>query len=168
MGAPAILRKLTETMPPTIERISAATPEIEQLLTELDRELTVGYDPDQHHALSLPELFQPHIRFYIARTDGTAVGCGGVALFADFAEVKRMYTRPQARGQGVATGIMHRLEAETRAASLPALRLETGVYQNEALAFYERMGFRRIGPFGVYRTKPPHTIELSIFYEKPL
>jgi hypothetical protein len=29
-------------------------------------------------------------------------GCGGVAIFDDCAEVKRMYTRPVARGRGVA------------------------------------------------------------------
>lgn len=151
-----------------IELAPAATPEIEQLLTELDQELTVGYDPDQHHALSLPELFQDHIRFFLARADGAAVACGGVALFKDFAEVKRMYTRPAVRGRGIAMQIMQRLESAARGASLPALRLETGVYQTAAIAFYERMGFRRIAPFGVYLEKPPHTIELSVFYEKAL
>lgn len=152
----------------TIELVPAATPEVEQLLTELDQELTVGYDPDQHHALSLPELFQDHIRFFLARDGSAAVGCGGVALFEDFAEVKRMYTRPQARGRGIATRLMQQLEGEARGVGLPSLRLETGIYQTEAIAFYERMGFRRIGPFGVYATKPPHTIELSVFYEKSL
>lgn len=155
-------------MPLTIERIEAPTPEIEQLLTELDQELTIGYSPDQHHALSLPELFQDHIRLFLARDGSAAVGCGGVALFDGFAEVKRMYTRPRARGRGIATGIMQRLESEARAARQPSLRLETGVYQTEAIAFYERMGFRRIAPFGDYTTKPPHTIELSVFYEKVL
>jgi len=155
-------------MPLTIERIPAPTPEVEQLLAELDQELTVGYAPDQHHALSLPELFKDHLRFFIARSEGVALGCGGVALFDGFAEVKRMYTRAPARGRGVATAIMEQLEVAARAANLPFLRLETGIYQTAAVAFYERVGFRRIGPFGVYLDKAPHTVELSVFYEKTL
>jgi putative acetyltransferase len=42
------------------------------------------------------------VRFFIARLEKLAVGCGGVALFDDYAEVKRMYTRPAARGLGLA------------------------------------------------------------------
>jgi ribosomal protein S18 acetylase RimI-like enzyme len=34
------------------------------------------------------------------------------------------------------------------------------MYQTEAIALYERMGFRRIPPFGDYREDP-----LSLFYE---
>jgi ribosomal protein S18 acetylase RimI-like enzyme len=43
------------------------------------------------------------------------------------------------------------------------LRLETGIYQREAIALYERMGFNRIPPFGEYKEDP-----LSLFYEKQL
>ena len=40
------------------------------------------------------------------------------------------------------------------------MRLETGIYQSEAIRLYERFGFRRVGPFGAYRNDP-----LSAFYE---
>jgi hypothetical protein len=29
-------------------------------------------------------VFEPHVRFFIARLGGQAVGCGAVALFADY------------------------------------------------------------------------------------
>jgi putative acetyltransferase len=152
----------------SIEPVPAATAEAIELIAELDRALGALYAEEQRHGLSLDRLFQDHIRFFLARWDGRAVGCGGVALFADFAEVKRMYTRAQARGRGVATALLRRLEAEARAAGAPVLRLETGVHQREAIAFYERMGFRRRGPFGPYAEMPPNAIATSLFYEKPL
>jgi putative acetyltransferase len=40
------------------------------------------------------------------------------------------------------------------------LRLETGIYQSEAIGLYERFAFRRTAPFGSYRDDP-----LSVFYE---
>jgi len=41
------------------------------------------------------------------------------------------------------------------------LRLETGIYQVEAVGLYERHGFLRRAPFGEYREDP-----LSIYLEK--
>ncbi|WP_363331145.1 GNAT family N-acetyltransferase [Bradyrhizobium sp.] len=73
-------------------------------------------------------LFQPHILFFLARLNGAAVGCGGMALFADFAEVKRMYVREAVRGRGVAQALLARIETEARAAGLSscAWRRENG------------------------------------------
>jgi putative acetyltransferase len=41
------------------------------------------------------------------------------------------------------------------------LRLETGIYQTEAIGLYESSGFQRRPPFGEYKDDP-----LSIYYEK--
>jgi len=108
------------------------------------------------------------MRFFVARLDGEAAGCGGVALFDGYAEVKRMYTRPGSRGRGVAKAVLLRLEAEACAAHEPVLRLETGIRQTEAIGLYERMGFRPCAAFGDYAAMPAGAIELSAFYEKPL
>ena len=94
------------------------------------------------------------------------MGCGGVALFADFAEVKRMYVRPQARGQGVADAIMARLIAETRGAGLSVLRLETGTASFAAIHFYRKSGFRDCSAFEPYASLPPHRIAASTFLER--
>ncbi len=94
------------------------------------------------------------------------MACGGVAFCDGYAEVKRMYSKPSVRGRGVAKALLRRLEAEARAAGATLLRIETGLYQLEALRFYEGAGFRRRGPFGPYAELPPRAIELSLFYEK--
>jgi GNAT superfamily N-acetyltransferase len=152
----------------TIDPVPALTREVEELLTELDEILGAVYAPEQRHALSIDRLFQPDIRFYLARLDGEAMGCGGVALFDDYAEVKRMYARVPARGRGIGKALLARLEAEAREAGKSLLRLETGIHQTAAIGLYERWGFRRRGPFGHYAELPPDAIATSLFYEKPL
>jgi putative acetyltransferase len=151
-----------------IERVIEATAELRDLIGELDAVLGVAYEPHQRHGLSIAALFEPHVRFFVVRLDGVAVGCGGVALFDDYAEVKRMYTRPAARGRGLAKAVLRRIEDEARAAGKPVLRLETGPYQREAIGLYQNSGFARCGPFGHYAQMPARNIELSLFFEKPL
>ena len=151
----------------TIERAQAPTPEVVELLTELDAALA-GYAADQRHALSIDKLFQPDVRFFVARLDGAAVACGGVAFYDGYAEIKRMYSKPAVRGRGVAKAMLRRLEAEARTAGATLLRIETGLYQAEALRFYEAAGFRRCGPFGPYAEMSAHAIETSLFYEKAI
>src|SRR5882724_919444 len=88
----------------TIERVIQATPEVHDLIGELNDVLGAAYEAHQRHGLSIEQRFEPHVRFFLARLDGIAVGCGGVAMFDDYAEVKRMYTRPSVRGRGLAKG----------------------------------------------------------------
>jgi putative acetyltransferase len=149
-----------------IELAQTATQEVRALVGELETVLAAEYTPEQRHGLAVDALFQPHIRFFLARLDGQAVGCGGVALFSDFAEVKRMYVRDAARRRGVAAALLARLEMEARGAGIPWLRLETGDSQIAAMQLYARSGFQRCGAFGDYTLMPPQSIVTSVFFEK--
>jgi putative acetyltransferase len=149
-----------------IEAVPTATDEVRSFVDELETLLSVEYPPEQRHGLALDAIFQPHIRFFLARLRGEAVGCGGVALFADFAEAKRMYVREAARGKGVADVILARIEQEVSDAGLDVLRLETGERQVAALRFYERAGFQRCPAFGAYTLMAPQSIATSVFLEK--
>jgi putative acetyltransferase len=152
----------------TIERAVEVTPEVRDLIGELNDVLGCTYEEHQRHGLSIEQLFEPNVRFFLARLDGLAVGCGGVATFDDYAEVKRMYTRPAARGRGVAKALLRRIEDEARGADKSVLCLETGTYQQAAIGLYGRAGFRPRGPFGPYAAMPPRNIETSLFFEKVL
>jgi putative acetyltransferase len=151
-----------------IELAPTATDDVRTLISELDRTLAAEYSPEQRHGLALDAIFQPHIRFFLARLNGTAVGCGGVALFADFAEVKRMYVRDSARGRGVAQALLTRIETTAREAGHIVLRLETGERQSPALKFYARAGFQSGAAFGDYAAMPPQATATSVFMEKRL
>jgi putative acetyltransferase len=142
------------------------------LVEALERELSADYLPEQRHGFSVDAIFRAHpdyrMRFFLARLDGEAVGCGGVALFADLGEVKRMYVRPDVRGRGVAQAVLARIEDEARNAGLDLLKLETGDRAFAAHKMYERAGFRRCDAFGVYASMGSEQIGTSLFYEKRL
>jgi putative acetyltransferase len=151
-----------------IELALNATDDVRLLIGELEAVLAAEYPPEQRHGLALDAIFQPHVRFFLATRHGAAVGCGGVALFPDFAEVKRMYVRHTARGQGIADAILARIERETRSAGLSLLRLETGTRQIAAMRLYARKGFRECAAFGDYALMAPNAIAGSVFLEKRL
>ena len=69
----------------------------------------------------------------------------------DFAEVKRMYVRPTARGRGVAQAILAKLEEEARARGKSRLMLETGDVRHDAMRLYERAGFARCACWAMTR-----------------
>jgi putative acetyltransferase len=151
-----------------VEQVASPTAEVRLLIGELDAELLRHYPPEQRHGLALEAIFQPHIRFFIAWLDGAPAGCGGVALFADFAELKRMYVREEARGRGVADAILAHLATAASDTGLTLLRLETGTRQQAAIRFYRRAGFAPCPAFPPYSTMPAATIVTSLFMEKQI
>ena len=151
-----------------LERAMQPTEEVVALLGELNRALDVGYAPDQKHALSVDQLFQPNIRFFLARLDDVAVACGGIGFYEGYAELKRMYAKPEVRGKGVAKALLQRLETEARALGVMVVHIETGNLQHEAMRFYEREGYARCAAFGPYAAMAPTAIATSVFYAKVL
>src|SRR6187455_1248869 len=148
-----------------LTQVTAATEDARQLIGELDAYLSQDYSAEQQHGLSVERVFQPGVVFFVAHLDGAAVGCGAIALADGFAEVKRMYVRPSARGRGVAQAILGRLEEEARSRGKKRLTLETGDVRYDAHRLYERAGFTRCGAFGEYLKMAPHAIERSVFME---
>lgn len=155
-------------MPLVIELVESPNDDVRLLIGELDAELAAHYAAEQQHGLSVDRVFRPEILFFIARLDGEPVGCGGIALNDGFAELKRMYVRPPARGRGVAQALLARFEQEAIARGVPRLVLETGDVQHAAIRVYERAGFTRCPAFGAYAAMPPLAVERSVFFEKPL
>lgn len=140
------------------------TPDAIALITELEATLEPLYPRESRHGFSIERLITEDVPFFVLRSDGIAAGCGGVKLLGtDYGEIKRMYVRPQFRGQGLAKLILNHLSSYAQSKGVTLLRLETGIHQHEAIALYERMGFYRIPPFGEYREDP-----LSLFYEKAI
>lgn len=103
--------------------------------------------------------------FFVAfGDDDTPLGCGGVrALDATEAEVKRMFARVEARGTGVATSLLRRLEQYGQERGWRRLVLETGDAQPDAIRFYTREGYARIPNFGYYEG-----LESSLCFAKAL
>ena len=67
-----------------------------------------------------------------------------------YGEIKRMFVRPEVRGQRIAEKILKQFEVMARHEGIKRLLLETGVRQPEALRLYERCGYTVCGSFGGY------------------
>jgi putative acetyltransferase len=140
------------------------TPDASALIDELETHLASRYAKASRHGLSVERLLREGVAFFVTRDDDVAAGCGGVQLFGqEYAEVKRMFVRPAFRGRGLGRLMLNHLEGYARARGHHVLRLETGIFQTESIALYERHGFRRIPPFGPYWDDP-----VSRCYEKAI
>jgi GNAT superfamily N-acetyltransferase len=146
----------------TILAVRPDSREAMELLAELDAALHEHpYPQESRHAFSVEKLIRESVAFFVASYDGQVAACGGVKLFTDYGEVKRMYVRPAFRGKALGKAILNHLAAHARANGINMLRLETGIYQVEAIGLYDSWGFRRRGPFGEYRDDPN-----SVYFEK--
>jgi len=127
------------------------------LITALNEELSVIYpEPGVKHFRLDPEEVAPgRGAFVIARMAGVPVGCGAIRVIGlARVELKRMYVDPSARGRGVGRRLVLALEERARQLGATRAMLETGTRQGEALALYERCGYRRVEPFGEYLGSP--------------
>jgi putative acetyltransferase len=139
-------------------------PEVVALLESSDAYMGELYPSESNHLLDVASLMRPDVTFIVARAEGQAIGCGALVDSGEgWAEIKRMFVSPAARGRRLGRKLLEKLEAVAAERGATKLRLETGGKQPEALALYASAGFVEIGPFGQYGPDP-----LSIFMEKPI
>ena len=150
-------------MSKTISPERPDAPDALQLLKELDDHLlAMPYPEESRHAFSVDRLIKERVAFFVTRIHGEPAACGGLKSFGtDYGEVKRMYVRPDFRGQGLGIEMLDHLADYARANKVYLLRLETGIYQKDAIGLYEKYGFQRRSPFGEYKEDPN-----SIYFEK--
>lgn len=147
--------------------IGQETPDQEEVrifLRKADERSSRLYPETNRPGPDLASLASPNVRFFVARSEGRAIGCGGFAIGPDGkAELKRIFVDPEARGQGIGRRIVETIEEQARCVGVRVMQLETGVKSTEAIGLYGRLGYRQRGPFGNYDADP-----LSIFMEKSL
>jgi putative acetyltransferase len=139
-------------------------PEIRAFFAASDAYMAALYPADSNHMMDVAALTRPNVHFLVARRGGKAIGCGAIVEAGDgSAEIKRMWVLPEVRGDKTGEALLAALEVETRARGIQVLRLETGIWQPEAIALYHKLGFIEIPPFGDYKFDA-----LSLFMEKQL
>ena len=75
-------------------------------------------------------------------------------ISADTAELKRVFTREDYRGQGLAEKVVGNLEKDAAANGYRFLVLETGEPLTAAIHLYEKLGYRIIPNYGPYANMP--------------
>lgn len=146
-----------------IREASPLDPPVRALIAELDSFNSSLYPAESNHFDSPEQLAASRSIFLVAERDGQIVGCGAAKHCGEWAEIKRMFLKPSARGAGLATIMLDRLIDWARAEGLTVVRLETGHKSEGALKFYRRAGFNEIAAFPPYKPDP-----LSIFMERGL
>lgn len=136
-----------------------------ELVRELSAELAPLYG-DNGTALFTPDdVTIPRSAFVVAWLNDEPVGCGALRPMSDatIAEVKRMYVRQSARGNGISRKILTKLEELATKFAYATIQLETGNLQLEAVRLYDSSHYARIDCYEPY-VDSPH----SICYEKRL
>ena len=147
----------------TITQESPLTVDGAALLSGSEAALRAAYDITECSSYNAEELAAPNVRFFVARQSGTAVGCVALCTNETYGEIKRLFTLPQTRGQGVAKALVAHLEQAARDAGIDRIMLESGTKLDAAVALYDRIGYARRGPFGAYAQG-----ETTVFMEKVL
>lgn len=148
----------------TIALESPRQAQVVRLLELSDAYAASLYPAESNHMVDLSSLEQPGVSFFVARRDDNIVGCCALVEAGDgTAEIKRMFVDPQARGLKVGKLLLQALEARAGELGYTAIRLETGIYQPEAIGLYKAAGYVERPPFGDYQPDP-----LSLFMEKPV
>jgi GNAT superfamily N-acetyltransferase len=134
-----------------------------ELVRHLDAELA-EIDGSEHSFYARLNKIGNLKNVIVAYADDTPVGCGAIREFApDAMEVKRMYTLPGYRGQGIATKILAALEAWATELGYKKCVLETGKRQPGAIALYKKSGYMNIPNYGQYLG-----VENSVCFEKEI
>ncbi len=131
-------------------RTDAASQDFHDLVVLLDAHLAVT-DEDEHDFYHQYNGLDD-IKYVVMAYDGeTAVACGAIKHYADgTVEVKRMFTRPEHRGQGIAVRVLEALEAWASELGYERCLLETGRRQPYAVRLYEKQGYTQIPNYGQY------------------
>ena len=120
------------------------------MIEELDNEFLVRY-PFLQQVFTPFNLLDQNARVVMAYYQIIPVGCGAFRLVDEQTiEIKRMYTLPSYRNQSVGKRILNQLETWARGEGFSVSKLETGINQPEAIAAYEKSGYKRIPNFPPY------------------
>jgi len=110
---------------------------------ELDRRFPHGFDPGPASTEDMSAAQGG--AFVLATSEGAPVACGGVRHLGDgVAEIKRMWVHDDWRGAGLGSRLLRHLEAVARDLGHGLVRLDTNRTLSEAVAMYERAGYRHI------------------------
>ncbi len=119
-----------------------------QYFNELAERFEDGFDPGKGNTTTEDEFTPPAGSFVIARLDGTPVGCGALRMIdAGTAEIKRMWVAPSARGLGLASRMLRKLEAVAAGFGAKTVCLDTNRALKEAQSLYRREGYAEIDRF---------------------
>ncbi|MGI5520874.1 GNAT family N-acetyltransferase [Micromonospora sp. CA-259024] len=163
---------MTSTVQPTwvITPARPDQPDAARLLREYMTEMVVRYhrrparpgEVDEALAESpSDDLADPAGVLLVARHGSDLAGCAGLRWQPGWAELTRVFVRPEHRGAGGGAALLAAVEQRARAAGADRIRLDTRADLVEARALYARHGYVEIPAYS-------HGPYAEHWFEKPL
>jgi ribosomal protein S18 acetylase RimI-like enzyme len=111
-------------------------------------EIDLCFQNFEEELATLPGKYQvPQGRLLLAWDEQVVVGCVALRpIDAVTCEMKRLYVRPQARGQQLGRRLAERICDEAKQAGYQRICLDTLPSMTAAIEIYQWLGFKRIGP----------------------
>jgi putative acetyltransferase len=132
-------------------RTNSDNSDFRELVALLDKDLQIR-DGDEHSFYAQFNKIDKIRHVVVAYMGVEAVGCGAIKEYEEgVAEIKRMFVRPERRGQGIAKSILSELETWANELNFSDCILETGLKQPEAIGLYQKSGYRPIPNYGQYK-----------------
>lgn len=124
----------------------------------------LGYQDFEAELAALPGKYAPPLgELLLARNhEGVPIGCVGLRPVPPegCCEMKRLFLRPEARGLGLGRAMTQAVIEHAGRLGYGELRLDTLPAMTQAISLYERLGFRRIGPY--YAPTPAGTVFMAL------
>ena len=129
---------------------------------ELGRRFKQGFDVSLSRDPDAKDMRRPRGSFIVAMSDTLPIGCVGLkGTDHGYAEIKRLWVAPAARGLGLGKRLMDATEDAARSLGITLLRLDTNSALPEAGQLYRSTGWREIPRFN----DDPYP---DLFFEKGL
>ena len=129
---------------------------------ELAQRFAGGFDVALSRDPDAADMTAPRGAFFVAMSDGLPLACIGVKGGChEFAEIKRLWVSPSARGLGLGRRLLTTAEEAARSLSIKVLRLDTNSALTEADRLYRSTGWTEIARFN----DDPYP---DLFFEKRL
>ena len=142
-------------------RTNSDNPDFRELVVYMEAELRIR-DGENHVYYAQLNKIDRINQVIVAYNNGLPVGCGAIREYEEgVMEVKRMFVPLNRRGEGIASGILRKLERWAIELNIKKCLLETGKNQPEAIALYTKNEYKKIPNFGQYEHE-----ENSVCFEK--
>jgi len=141
-------------------------PDIRTLFQEYANSL--GFDLDfqdfSKELATLPgEYAPPHGRLLLATVEGRMAGCVALrSLESNICEMKRLYVRPEFRGNNIGRALTKAIIRGAGEAGYSRIRLDTVPTMLEAQHLYESLGFKQIPHYRYNPVKRGKFMELLL------
>ncbi|WP_179346341.1 GNAT family N-acetyltransferase [Winogradskyella ursingii] len=134
-----------------IVRTNSINKDFIRLISELDTYLKIT-DGDEHEFYNQFNGIENLEHVVVAYDNENPVGCGAFKNFDNNSvEIKRMFTKPEARKKSVGSKILKELENWASKLKYESCILETGIRQKEAVEFYKKNNYQIIPKYGQYQ-----------------